>query len=51
VSKKNLNPLIGAYGTLKIVINGIRLRKLWPLKVERIKNSKNKPSNATKAGS
>jgi hypothetical protein len=38
---------------LKIVKEGIKLRKLWPFKVERVNNSKkkNKPPNATKASS
>jgi len=51
VFKQNLNPLIGAFGALKIVKTGIELRKLWPPKVEGVKNSKNKPLNATKANS
>ncbi len=51
VFKQNLNPSIGAFGALKIVKNGIKLKKLWPFKVEGVKNSKNKPPNATKAGS
>jgi hypothetical protein len=40
VSKQNLNPPIGAYGALKIIKNILELRKLQPLKVEAIKNSK-----------
>jgi hypothetical protein len=38
--KQNLNPFIGAFGTLKIIENGIKLRKLWAPKVEGVKNSK-----------
>jgi hypothetical protein len=51
VFKENLNPFIGASGALKIIKNGIELRKLWPLKVEGVKNSKKKPPNATKTSS
>jgi hypothetical protein len=36
---------------LKIVKNGIELKKLWPFKIEVVKNSKKKHSNATKVGS
>jgi hypothetical protein len=36
-------------GALKIIKNGIELRKLWPPKVEGVKNSKKKPLNVTKA--
>jgi hypothetical protein len=35
---------------LKIIKNGIESRKLWPFKVEGVKNSKKKPLNAIKAG-
>ncbi len=35
VSKKNLNPSYYTFGTLKIVKNGIELRKLRPLNIER----------------
>jgi hypothetical protein len=38
-------------GALKIVKNGIELKKLWPLKVKGIKNSKNRPPNVIKVGS
>jgi hypothetical protein len=43
-----LNPLIDAIGALKIIKNELELRKLWPLEVEGVKNSKNKPTNNTK---
>jgi hypothetical protein len=36
---------------LKIIKNGIELKKLWPLKIEGSRIRKNKPPNATKAGS
>jgi hypothetical protein len=50
VSKTTFQPLL-KFGALKIVKNEIELRKLWPLKVERVKNSKNKPPNVTKVDS
>jgi hypothetical protein len=37
MSKENLNTPIGA---LKIIKNEIKMRKLWPPKVEGVKNSK-----------
>jgi hypothetical protein len=40
VSKQNRTPLIGTYSALKLIKNRIRLRKLWPPKVEGVKNSK-----------
>jgi hypothetical protein len=41
VSKQNF-PHIGAFGALKIIKNGIKLKKVWPPKVEGVKNSKKK---------
>jgi hypothetical protein len=40
VSKQTSTPPIGASGALKIVKDGIKLRKLQPPKVEGVKNSK-----------
>ncbi len=40
MSKKNLNILIGAFGALKIFKIEMKMRKLWPPKVEGVKNSK-----------
>jgi hypothetical protein len=34
-----------AFGALKLIKNEIELKKLWPLKVEGVKNSKTKPPN------
>jgi hypothetical protein len=34
MSKNNLNIPIGAFGALKIIKNEIKLKKLWPSKVE-----------------
>ncbi len=42
-------PPLGASGTLTIVENGLEMRKLRSPKVKGVKNSKNKPPNATKA--
>jgi hypothetical protein len=36
---------------LKIIKIGIELKKLWPLKIEGSKKSKNKTPNAIKVGS
>jgi hypothetical protein len=49
VSKQNLTLFIDTFKALKFVKNGIELRKLCPLKLEGVKNSKNEPSNITKA--
>ncbi len=38
--KKNLKPSYCAFKALKIIKNEIKLKKLWPLKVEGVKNSK-----------
>jgi hypothetical protein len=51
VSKQNLSPSIGASQALKIAKNGIKLKKLWPPKVEGSQIQKNKPSNVIKASS
>jgi hypothetical protein len=40
VSKQNQTLPIGAFDALKFVKNEIKLRKLWPPKVEGVKNSK-----------
>jgi hypothetical protein len=49
---KTWTPSLDAFGTLKLVKNGIELKKLQPLKVQGVKTSKKKkPSNITKAGS
>jgi hypothetical protein len=48
VSEQNLNPPIDTFDRLKIVKNEGELRKLQAPKVEGVKNSKNKTSNATK---
>jgi hypothetical protein len=37
--KQNLKPPLGASNTLKIVENGLEMRKLWPPKVKGVKNS------------
>jgi hypothetical protein len=47
MSKQNLNP-IGAYGTLKIVKNEIKLRKLWPPKVEGARTKKKQTTKCYK---
>jgi len=39
---KNWTPFIGTFFSLKIIENGIKLRKLWCPKVEGVKNSKKK---------
>jgi hypothetical protein len=36
---------------LKIIKSGIKLKKLWPPKIEGVKRKFNKPLNATKANS
>jgi len=51
VSEQNLNPPIGTFGAKKNIKNVIGLKKLWPPKVEGVKNSKKKPLNAIKANS
>jgi hypothetical protein len=38
-------PPIEASGVLKIIKNRIELRKLWPPKIEGVKNSKTKALN------
>ncbi len=38
VSKQNLNLPIGTFGTLKIIKNGVELKKLRPPKIEVVKN-------------
>jgi len=40
VVQKNRTPPIHAFDALKIIKNGIELRKLWPPKVKGVKNSK-----------
>jgi hypothetical protein len=40
MSKKNLNIPIGTFGALKFFKIEIKMRKLWPPKVEGVKNSK-----------
>jgi hypothetical protein len=47
-SNKTWTPLIGTYGALKIIKNGIGLRKLWPPKVEGVKNSKEQTTECYK---
>jgi hypothetical protein len=42
VSKTNLNLPLDASNTLRIVENGLEMRKLWPPKVKGVKNSKKK---------
>jgi hypothetical protein len=49
--RTKLELLIGAFGALKFFKNIIKLKKSWPPKVEGVKNSKNKPPNATKVNS
>jgi len=49
--KKIWTPPIGAFVALKIIENIIKLKKLWPPKVEGVKNSKKQPPHATKASS
>jgi len=51
VFKQNLTPSIRASRALRIIRNGIKLRKLWPPKVEGVKTPKNKPLNVTKTSS
>jgi len=46
--KKIWTPPIGTYSALKIVKNEIKLKILWPLKVEGVKNSKNKTTKCYK---
>jgi hypothetical protein len=41
VENKTWTPPIDISNTLKIIKNGIKLRKLWPPKVKGVKNSKN----------
>jgi hypothetical protein len=48
VFEQNLNPSYGTFGALKIVKNGIELKKLWPPKIEKVKKSKKKPLNVIK---
>jgi hypothetical protein len=50
VSKQNLNPPpLGASDILIIVENGLEIRKLWPLKIKRVKNSKKKTTEHYKS--
>jgi hypothetical protein len=49
--KKTSTPPIIASGALKIVKNGIKLRKLWLLKVEGVKNSKKQTTKCYKSNS
>jgi hypothetical protein len=45
---KTLTLCIGAYGTLKIVKNGIKLKRLWSPKVEGVNNSTKQTSKCYK---
>jgi len=47
-SNKTRTPQIGAYGALKIVKNGIELKKLWPFKIKGVKNSKKQTTKCYK---
>jgi hypothetical protein len=49
MSKQNLNPSYGISGALKIVKKGIKLKKLWPPKVEGVKNSKKRTTQCYKS--
>jgi hypothetical protein len=40
VSKKNLSPPLRASNTIRIVKNGLEMRKLWSPKVKGVRNSK-----------
>ncbi len=51
VFKQNLNPFYWHVWCTKNCQNIIELIELWPLKVEGIKKSKNKPPNVIKVGS
>jgi len=42
VSKKNLKPSSWCSNTLRIIEKKLEMRKLWPLKVKGVKNSKKK---------
>jgi len=46
---KTWAPSIGASGALKIIKNGLELRKLWSLKVKGVKNSKKQTTEHFKA--
>jgi hypothetical protein len=47
--QKKLEPLLLAHiGALKIIKNEIKLRKLWPPKVEGVKNSKKQTTKCYK---
>jgi hypothetical protein len=46
-----LEPLLLAHLTLKIVKNGLEMKKFWPFKVKGSRTKKNRPPNSTKAGS
>ncbi len=48
VSKQNMNLSIGVSSALKIIKNILKLRKLWPPKVEGVKEFLKKPLNITK---
>jgi hypothetical protein len=39
---------VGTFGALKNIKNGMQLRKLWPLKVEGVKNSKKQTTKCYK---
>jgi hypothetical protein len=49
--KENLNAPIGTFGALKIIKNEVKMRKLWPPKVEGVKNSKKTNHQIRKANS
>ncbi len=49
VQAKTWTPIIGASSILKIVKHELELRKLWPSKVEGVKNSKKQTTKCYKA--
>ncbi len=48
---KTLSPLLSGSNTLRIIENGLKMKKLWPPKVKGVKNSKKKQLNITKVSS
>jgi hypothetical protein len=50
VSKQNLKPFLGAFNTLRIIKNGLKMKTLWLPKLKGAKSSKKKPLNIIKAG-
>jgi len=47
VSKQILNPPLGKSEALKIIKNGLEMKKLWPLKVGGVKNSKQQTTTSS----